>query len=129
MSNILEENEIHLNQNVGIVEENHKPVGLYKVLFQVNGIERDIDLLLSTGRKKRNRIRQMIALMTNNDIRQIRRVKLRFRKHIQGYASGIEGTKAYQQLLKLQRTKKENWPSKKVIFTLSNQETPFPTKI
>ena len=30
MSNILEENEIHLNQNVGIVEENHNPVGLYQ---------------------------------------------------------------------------------------------------
>ena len=53
MSNILEENEIHLYQNVGIVEENHNPVGLYKVLFQVNGIERDIDLLLSTRKKKR----------------------------------------------------------------------------
>jgi hypothetical protein len=45
MSNILEENEIHLNDNVEIEEENHKPVGLFKVLFQVNGIERDIDLL------------------------------------------------------------------------------------
>jgi hypothetical protein len=106
MSNILEENEIHLNQNVRIVEENHKPVGLFKELFEVNGIERDIDLLLSTRKKKRNSIRQMIALMSNIDVRRIRRVKLRFRKHIQGYSSGIEGTRAYQQLLKLQKIKR-----------------------
>jgi hypothetical protein len=53
MSNMLEENEIHLNENVGIVEQNINPVGLYKVLFQVNGIERYIDLLLNIRRKRK----------------------------------------------------------------------------
>lgn len=103
MSNILEENEIHLNENVGIVEENSSPVGLYKVLFEVNGIERYIDLLLNTRRKKKKDIKLLISSITNLDVRRVRKVKLRFRKRIEGFSSGIEGTKAYQQLLKLEK--------------------------
>ena len=40
MSNILEETQIYLNGNVVLTKGNDSTVGLYKVLFEVNGIER-----------------------------------------------------------------------------------------
>jgi hypothetical protein len=92
MSNMLEENEIHLNENVGIVEENINPVGLYKVVFELNGIERYIDLLLNTRRKKKSYNKLLISSIINLDFRRVIKVKLRFRKRIEGFSSGIEGT-------------------------------------
>ncbi|OAJ40356.1 hypothetical protein BDEG_24101 [Batrachochytrium dendrobatidis JEL423] len=40
MSNILEETQIHLNGNAVLIKGNDSTVGLYKVLFEVNDIER-----------------------------------------------------------------------------------------
>ncbi|EGF76382.1 hypothetical protein BATDEDRAFT_28596 [Batrachochytrium dendrobatidis JAM81] len=40
MSNILEETQIYLNGNAVLIKGNDSTVGLYKVLFEVNGIER-----------------------------------------------------------------------------------------
>jgi hypothetical protein len=48
----------------------------------------------------------MIAILLQRSRNEIKKVKLRFRKHIMGFASGLEGTKAYFELLKLQKQEK-----------------------
>jgi hypothetical protein len=76
------------------LDENTKLVGLYKVNFEINDQHRTIDLLLTTKKKKKKDIRSLIAIKTKRNLKEIKKVKLRFRKHIQGYPSGLDGTKA-----------------------------------
>ena len=113
MTDILDENVIQMNEKKPILNE----TGLYKVFFQRRGEQEFIDLLLETGKKKKRSIRQMIASITNIDIREIKRVKLRFRKRIQGFTAGIEGTKAYIQLVELKKQERKRKGQAKRLFS------------
>lgn len=98
MSRVMDENGSALNES---------PVGLYKVKYEVNEIHYFIDLLLPLGRKNKTNIKKMVAIMTNIQVKVIKRVKLRFRKKTQGFISGISGTKVYNTFIQLQKEKKK----------------------
>lgn len=110
MDQILDENEQDL-------DENTKLVGLYKVIFEINDQERTIDLLLTTKKKKKKDIRSLIAIMMKRNSNAIKKVKLRFRKHVQGYTSGLDGTKAYFELKELQKQERKRKGQEKRLFS------------
>ena len=88
-----------LDENGQMLDENTRDVGLYKVELTLQNEKRTIDMILTTKEKKKKDIREMIAMLLKRKSTQIRKVKLRFRKRIQGFSSGLEGTKADLQLL------------------------------
>ena len=89
------------------LDENTNNVGLYKVNYLMRNEERSMDMLLSTGRKRRNDIKVMIALLMGIRRAEINGVKLRFRKRITCFSSGVEGTIAYLQLIEFQKKKRK----------------------
>ena len=112
MDQILDENE-----HVQNLDESTKQVGLYKVIFEINDQQRTIDLLLTTKKKKKKDIRCLIAIKTKRNLREIKKVKLRFKKHIQGYTSGLDGTKAYFELKELQKQERKRKGQEKRLFS------------
>jgi len=113
MDQILDENEQHMQD----LDENTKQVGLYKVIFEINDQQRTIDLLLTTKKKKKKDIRCLIAIKTKRKLKEIKKVKLRFRKHIQGYTSGLDGTKAFFDLKELQKQERKRKGQEKRLFS------------
>jgi len=113
MDQILDENE----QQMQDLDENTKLVDLYKVIFEINDQERTIDLLLTTKKKKKKDIRSLIAIMMKRNSNAIKKVKLRFRKHVQGYTSGLDGTKAYFELKELQKQERKRKGQEKRLFS------------
>jgi len=113
MDQILDENEQHMQD----LDENTKQVGLYKVIFEINDQQRTIDLLLTTKKKKKKDIKQMIAIKMKRKLKEIKKVKLRFRKHIQGYTSGLDGTNAFFELKELQNQERKRKGQEKRLFS------------
>ena len=109
MDQVLDENEQHV-QNLDVV-------GLYKVNFEISDQQRTIDLLLTTKKKKKKDIRSLIGIKTKRKLKEIKKVKLRFRKHIQGYTSGLNGTKAYFELKELQKQERKRKGQEKRLFS------------
>ncbi|OAJ40907.1 hypothetical protein BDEG_24590 [Batrachochytrium dendrobatidis JEL423] len=96
------------------LDENTNNVGLYKVNYIMRNEERSMDMLLSTGRKRRNDIKVMIALLMGIRRAEINGVKLRFRKRITCFSSGVEGTIAYLQLIEFQKKERKRLYSRNV---------------
>lgn len=107
-----------LDGNGQMLDENTRDVGLYRVEFTLHNEARTIDLLLTTTKEKKKKdIREMIAILLKRKSTQIRKVRLRFRKRIQGFSSGLEGTKAYLQLLKFQKQERKRIGQEKRLFS------------
>lgn len=104
------------------MDENTNNVGLYKVNYIVRNEERSMDMLLTTGMKNRNDIKLMIATLMGIRRAEIKQVKLRFRKRITGFSSGVEGTKAYLQLVQFQKKERKRLTNQALIFKVSYQE-------
>jgi hypothetical protein len=58
-------------------------------------------MLLALGRKDKTKIKGIIAILKNIRAKSIKKVKLQFRKKVQGFISGI--TKAYNAFIELQK--------------------------
>lgn len=79
-------------------------VGLYRVSYVHDENERAFDsMLLPLGRKDKTKVKGIIAVLKNIRVKSIKKVKLRFRKKVQGFISGIAGTKAYNAFIELQK--------------------------
>jgi hypothetical protein len=104
-----------LDENGQMLNENKNDVGLYRVEFMLQNEARTIDLLLTV--KKTNKTRELIATLLKRKSTQIRKVNHIFIKRIQGFTSGLEGTKAYLQLLKLQKQERKRIGQQKRLFS------------
>jgi hypothetical protein len=60
-------------------------------------------MLRPLGRKNKTKVKGIIAILKNIRVKSIKKVKLRFRKKVQGFISGIAGTKAYNAFTELQK--------------------------
>jgi hypothetical protein len=79
-------------------------VGLYRVSYVHDGNEHTFDsMLLPLGRKDKAKIKGIIAILKNIRVKSIKKIKLKFRKNVQGFISGIAGTKAYNAFIELQK--------------------------
>ena len=58
-------------------------------------------MLLQLGRKDKTKVKGIIAVLKNIRVKSIKKVKLRFRKEVQGFISGIAGTNAYNAFIEL----------------------------
>ena len=81
-----------------------KGVGLYRVSYVHDEYEQSIDsMLLPLGRKDKTKVKGIIAILKNIRVKSIKKVKLQFRRKVQGFISGIAGTKAYNAFIELQK--------------------------
>ena len=66
-----------------------------------DGNEHTFDsILLPLGRKDKAKIKGIIAILKRIRVKPIKKIKLKFRKKVQG---GIAGTKAYNAFIELQK--------------------------
>ena len=99
MNNQLDENEIIPGDIPAAI-----PTALYKVSFMYKKRDlEDIDMILVQGKKNRNNVRKMIASLKKVHLKEVTKVKFRFRKEITGYVHGVEGTNQYQQRLLIEK--------------------------
>ena len=75
-----------------------------------------IELILNVEENKNN-IKNMIAVMINKTSKHIKKIRLTFRKYLRGVTSGVEGTKAYFEQIKLQREQIKKLGQEKRLFT------------
>ena len=106
-----------LDENGQMLDENTRDVGLYRVEFTLRNEARTIDLLLTVKKTKKKDTRELIATLLKRRSTQITKVKHRFRKRIQGFSSGLEGTKAYLQLLEFQKQERKRIGQEKRLFS------------
>ncbi len=116
ISSSLKMNQI-LDENGQMLGENKNDAGRYRVEFTLQNESRTIDLLLTVKKTKKKDTREIIATLLKRKSTQIRKVKHIFIKRIQGFTSGLEGTKAYLQLLTFQKQERKRIGQQKRLFT------------
>ena len=118
ISSSLKMNQI-LDENGQMLDENKNDVGLYRVEFMLQNEEKTIDLLLTVKKTKKKDTREIIATLLKRKSTQIRKVKHIFIRRIQGFTSGLEGTKAYLQLLTFQKQERKRiWQQKRLKISI-----------
>ena len=105
-----------------------EPIALYKVSYLFNNELFSIDLILNKKNKKRKMVKGIISQMKKLSVNNISHVKFRFRKYIQGFTPGIEGTNKYNQLIQLQKDLRKKQGQLKMKYTLYKKKHPFKPK-
>lgn len=67
----------------------------------------------------------MIAVLLKRSKNNIKKVKLRFRKHVKGFTPGLDGTQAYLRLLKLQKEQRKQKGLQKRLYSRYVKNHPY----
>ena len=108
--------------------EDVQQIALYKVSYFYNNELFSIDLILNKNNKKRKIVKGIISQITKLSLNNISHVKFRFRKYVQGFTPGIEGTNNYNQLIQLQKDLRRKQGQLKRKYTLYKKKHPFKPK-
>jgi hypothetical protein len=106
----------------------NEQTALYKVSYFYNNELFSIDLILNKNNKKRKMVKGIISHITKLSLNNISHVKFRFRKYVQGFTPGIEGTNKYNQLIQLQKDVRKKQGQLKRKYTLYKKKYPFKPK-
>ena len=107
-------------------EADENNVALYKVEYCIRHETFSIDLILSKGKKRRPSVKKIISSMTNEAYKEIKNVKFRFRKNVEGFAPGINGTELYYITLEREKQiRKEMGQLKRIYSRYYLKKHPF----
>ncbi|KAJ1510877.1 hypothetical protein HMI55_006808, partial [Coelomomyces lativittatus] len=102
----------------------NEQTALYKISYFYNNKLFSIDLILNKNNKKRKMVKRIISQLTKLSLNNISHVKFRFKKYVQGFIPGIEGTKKYNQLIQLQKDLRRKQGQLKRKYTLYKKKHP-----
>ncbi len=117
-----------MNNEPSEVVQFNEPIALYKVSYLFTNELFSIDLILNKNNKNRKMVKGLISRITKLNLNNICHVKFRFRKYIQGFTPGIEGTNNYNQLIQLQKDLRRKQGQLKRKYTLYKKKHPFKPK-
>jgi hypothetical protein len=107
-------------------EDDETNVALYKVEYKISDEIFSIYLILSKNKKSRTSVKKIISSMTNSTYKDIKDVKFKFRKNVEGFAPGINGTKLYNiTLAREKQIRKEMGQLKRIYSRYYLKQHPF----
>ncbi|CAF3781358.1 unnamed protein product [Rotaria socialis] len=106
----------------------NEQTALYKVSYFYNNELFSVDFILNKNNKKRKMVKGIISQLTKLNLNNISHVKFRFRKYVQGFTPGMEGTNKYNQLIQIQKDLRRKQGQLKRKYTLYKKKHPFKPK-
>jgi hypothetical protein len=95
------------------------------VKYLYNNEEHVTALLLEIGKHNKNLIKKIISKQVNIPFIGISQIKLKFRKQVQNFNPGYEGTRKYFDDLNLQRELRKRKGIEKRLFTCHRKKYPY----
>jgi sulfatase maturation enzyme AslB (radical SAM superfamily) len=86
------------------------------ILYRFNKQHKEIILILYVGNK--NDIKEIIGELTQSDHTKIKKIKRKFRKYLQVYSAGVDGTRKYHEFIRIRMRSRNSF--KKIIVNIEN---------
>jgi hypothetical protein len=103
-----------------IKENSNLRTALYKVRYECEGEILETDLILEVKKHYKRAVKRMISTLTNQRYDKVGRIKLHFRKDVEGFTTDIQGIKEYIQpkTSERERSKNSTWTAQKNILKI-----------